>query len=291
MCFDDHDVLLPGERRTLVLHDDEDIRVLQHASDVGAGCFGQLLERSPPRNRMLGFSWHEDCAPLLQVMEIKHDYISDEDDSSCAGATWTEIKCVGRVRLEAAPRTSVLSSGSGCLAARAAWLVDEAPKEGRKPASVSQIRAHCTSLSELEEARRDCHAASQTLAQLTRGGRSDSRHETNCAGTYAATLDDHISLRRETLLQQGLDEPPATTLRALQPAWGACCEVSMEAQLESWAACAWLAGDERLEAFRSRSVARRLELATRRLFERRRELTTEISLERALFNQSEHNAR
>ena len=98
--FSAGDAMLPGEKRTLLLRDRKEMRLLERACKSDHMIFGQLLLYS---------NFFEDgreacvpsaCVPLLQVCEIREP----RDAGGVEGAIWTAVKCVGRARLETEPR-------------------------------------------------------------------------------------------------------------------------------------------------------------------------------------------
>ena len=91
-----------------------------------------------------------------------------------------------------------------------------------------------------------------------------------------------VSERRAVLLQNGLDEAPSASLRKLHGAWGARSEREAQVQLASWAGFAWLSGEERLSALRSRSPVERLQWARAGLAKVRQRLATELALQRVI---------
>ena len=287
------DLMLPGERRQLLLNRVAQIRMLERACNEDLGCFGQLLSHHAETNDFdatLGDikNHHEQLVPLLQIMELRNPC----DPGGVEGAVWVEVKCAGIAKLDTAPSMLWTPSKSGhrFLSADASCVAEQR----RSHANVLRLR-----ISEVREAVEACEAKERELMKMrgpslrgpVRGkprgeGRttrlsygSGSHH---ARATFDESFEDIVTERRQALLQNGLDEAPAGTLRALQPVWGIDCPLQAEASLFSWAAFAWLGGDVRLDALRSRSAFKRLKMARDALRQRERELATEIALEAAI---------
>lgn len=301
--FAAEEVMLPGEKRVLLLTKMSQIRMLERACNEDLGCFGQLLlhrDRSTENygDRDLLACRHEPLVTLLQIMEIRNP----NDPGGVEGAVWTEVKCAGVARLDTEPAhfsTPSSKPGQKFLCAKATSLPD-VQAIGRletlklKVVAVNAAQKACAA-KEAELMLRGPRLRSLPSADDGRGSRAEARN--GAAASWAPSYGDQshhvraplntsltalVKARREALLQNGLDEAPANSLRDLQPVWGMDCPLDAEAMLASWSAFAWLDGATRLEALRSRSWVERLSLAKEGLRRRERELMTEISLERAL---------
>lgn len=272
--FAAEEVMLPGERRQLLLTTAPEVGLLERACNDDLGCFGMLLK--------INEAEHEPLTPILQIMEIRNP----DDPGGVKGAVWTEVKCVGVARLDVVPThaTSARFKDDVFLCAEASCRTDTRPAGAQAMLQI-KISAFKRALASANAKETQC---GQPRGQAADTDSVASYGPASChkRAPLSMPLDAVVAARREALLQNGLDEAPSTSLRDLQSVWGMRCPLEGEAQLISWAAFAWLGGQVRLEALRSRSWVERLELARDGLRERERELHTEIALERLLNHES-----
>ena len=214
------DVMLPGERRQLLLTTMSQIRALERACNEDLGCFGQLLLREIAEP---GESLHEPLVPLLQIMEIRNP----SDPGGVAGAVWTEVKCAGIARLDTPP-SALLKDGHRFLWAKASVEPDEKAAGGAESLKVRALAVRAAQGACLakeqqlvlrgtrlrEPARMANAAASRAEGSLTRPSYGPGSHHVRAQ--LNATLDNIVTARREALLQNGLDEAPSQSLRDLQ---------------------------------------------------------------------------
>ena len=93
-------LLLPGDTQQILLQDAQQVDVLQYAQDECSGYLCQLLpvpgKPSEYNSCQRVYRW----MPLLQVMETREQ--SPNGGTAPSHLMWTELRCVGRVRLPVA---------------------------------------------------------------------------------------------------------------------------------------------------------------------------------------------
>lgn len=277
------EVILPGERRTFVLSAEDEVRALEYAFNEGFGCLGQLLFHRPSDDEGTeedGMQLAELVAPLLQIMEIREP----DDVGGVPGCIWVEVKCMGRLNLDR------ISDDKGALftASVSSVLRDYESEElvlGTEGTidAVEEARRACCALTKDRLTAADGRgsrrlAAASSLPHELTGGEGLPRRETPHLET---ALEEVIAASSATVRQRGLDEAPDETLDIVHGLWGVSSEADACEQLASWAACAWLDGSERLDAFCTRGMASRLRCASRGLWQRQKRLAAEAAIRRA----------
>lgn len=217
--------------------------------------------------------------PLLQIMEIREP----SDAGGMEDAVWCQVKCVGRALLDTEPVHADVDAGC-FLHAQATCAIDDSDAEEDLIPMGPLLQDVRAGLSACREAERRLEQQGPPPRPLDSLGDLLSY---GCASHHKrpaleATLDEVIAARRDVLQQRGLDEAPATSLRGLHEVWNVQCELEAHLQLVSWASCAWLDGEERIDAGRSSSPFDRLDIAVAGLRRRERALQTQLALERVI---------